>query len=88
MTTEEMQQKKDEALLKRIENPAPSKMQWTKQYRVFYKHGFGDHSKLVYAADEKEAYAAGLAEFRRTTGHTDVVDPFPADRVIDHVEEA
>lgn len=88
MTTEEMQQKKDEALLKRIENPAPSKMQWTKQYRVFYKHGFGDHPKLVYAANEKEAYAAGLAEFRRTTGHTDTVDPFPADRVIDHVEEA
>ena len=88
MTTEEMQQKKDEALLKRIENPAPSKMQWTKQHRVFYKHGFGDHPKLVYAADAKEAYAAGLAEFRRTTGHTDTVDPFPADRAIDHVEEA
>ena len=88
MTTEEMQQKKDRALLKRIENPVPSKMQWTKQYRVFYKHGFGDNPKLVYATNEKEAYAAGLAEFRRTTGYINTVETFPLDQVVDHVEEA
>ena len=62
-------------------------MQWTKQYRVFYKRGYSDQPKLVYAETETEARAMAIGEYRRNTGSNwSLLDFSTADEIVDHVE--
>ena len=67
---------------KQPEENVYSKTTW----RVTFKHGFGDHPIIVHADTVTEAKNMALAEFRRTTGSVETVDPWGVDDVVDSVE--
>ena len=63
-------------------NHVNTKRLYKTQWRAYYKTGLGS-PKIVYGESEAEALNNALAEYRK---NKTLVDPWPLDKVVDHVD--
>lgn len=54
------------------------------EFTVYYKNGL-HRTTVIDAKDKQEAFAKGLAEYRRNYGFYNLLSNWPAEKVVDKV---